>query len=379
MSAHDVPRLEALIEEAQRVLSICNACRYCEGYCAVFPAIERRLAFDEHDVHYLANLCHNCGACLYACQYAPPHEFQLNFPRVLAQVRKETYKRYACPPFLASAFDRNGTIVAIVAMASLAFFLLFAAWYADPARFFSAHTDEQGSFYAVLPHAVMAGVFGAVFAFAMLAIAIGFARFWSDGGERAGEFFGAEPLGSATWETIRLKYLDGGGDGCTYPDQSPSFARRNFHHLTFYGFMLCFAATVVATIYHYAFGWKAPYPLYSLPVVLGTLGGLGLLAGPAGLAWLRYRRDPELADPSQNGMDAGFLILLFLISITGLLLLAFRETRAMGVLLALHLGTVMALFLTLPYGKFVHALYRFAALVRFHVEHKRPPPQIGSE
>jgi ferredoxin len=48
---------------------------------------ERRLVFTEHDVHYLANLCHNCGACLYACQYAPPHEFDLNFPRVLAQVR----------------------------------------------------------------------------------------------------------------------------------------------------------------------------------------------------------------------------------------------------------------------------------------------------
>ena len=76
----EAPRLEQLVEEAQRVLSICNACRYCEGYCAVFPALERRLEFSENDVHYLANLCHNCGACLYACQYAPPHEFQLNFP-----------------------------------------------------------------------------------------------------------------------------------------------------------------------------------------------------------------------------------------------------------------------------------------------------------
>ena len=39
----------------------------------------------------------------------------------------------------------------------------------------------------------------------------------------------------------------------------------------------------------------------------------------------------------------------------------------------------MALFLTLPYGKFVHALYRFAALVRFHIERRRPLPDIGSE
>jgi citrate/tricarballylate utilization protein len=51
----------------------------------------------------------------------------------------------------------------------------------------------------------------------------------------------------------------------------------------------------------------------------------------------------------------------------------------MGVLLATHLGIVLALFLTLPYGKFVHALYRFAALVRFHIERRRPLPNLGTE
>src|SRR3569832_2469674 len=67
----------ALVQEGQRMMSICNACRYCEGYCAVFPALERRLRFDESDLNYLAILCHNCGACYSACQYAPPHEFNL--------------------------------------------------------------------------------------------------------------------------------------------------------------------------------------------------------------------------------------------------------------------------------------------------------------
>jgi citrate/tricarballylate utilization protein len=73
------------------------------------------------------------------------------------------------------------------------------------------------------------------------------------------------------------------------------------------------------------------------------------------------------------------LILLFLTSASGLLLLAFRETRAMGILLAVHLGAVMAFFLTMPYGKFVHGIYRFAALVRFHIERRRPLPEIGGE
>jgi citrate/tricarballylate utilization protein len=70
---------------------------------------------------------------------------------------------------------------------------------------------------------------------------------------------------------------------------------------------------------------------------------------------------------------------LFITGLTGLVLLAVRETRGMGIALAVHLGAVMALFVTLPYGKFVHALYRFAALVRFHIERRRPLPGIGTE
>ena len=379
MPSREAPRLEELVEEAQRVLSICNACRYCEGYCAVFPALERRLEFVESDIHYLANLCHNCGACLYACQYAPPHEFQLNFPRVLAQVRRETYRKYAWPAFLAGAFDRNGVVVSLVLAASFAAVFLFTAHYADPARFFAAWSDAQGSFYAVLPHEVMAGTFGAVFALVLASFALSIARFWPELGAEAPRFVEAPALAKATWDALGLRYLDGGGEGCTYPDERASFARRNFHHLTFYGFLLCFAATSVATLYHYVFGWKAPYPMLSLPVILGTIGGVGLLVGPAGLLWLKRARDPELVDPAQSGMDAGFIALLFLTSLTGLALLFLRESRAMGVLLAAHLGLVLALFATLPYGKFMHALYRFAALVRFHIERRRPVPDIGSE
>ena len=379
MSAASPTRLEELVAEAQRVLSICNACRYCEGYCAVFPALERRLAFDEGDIHYLANLCHNCGSCLYACQYAPPHEFQLNFPRLLAQVRKESYRKYAWPGFLGAAFERNGIVTSLVLAASLALVFLFTAWYASPERLFAAWSDAQGSFYAVLPHSVMAGVFTAVSAFVLVAFLMSFTRFWPDMGEEALEFVKAPSFSSATWDALGLRYLDGGGEGCTYPDARPSFARRTYHHFTFYGFMLCFAATTVATIYHYVFGWKAPYPMYSLPVLLGFFGGVGLIVGPIGLLTLRARRDPQLVDESQGGMDAGFLLLLLLTSVTGLALLFLRETRAMGTLLAIHLGVVLALFLTLPYGKFVHALYRFAALVRFHIERRRPLPEIGSE
>lgn len=61
--------------------------------------------------------------------------------------------------------------------------------------------------------------------------------------------------------------------------------------------------------------------------------------------------------------DAAFLGLLFLVAATGLALLAWRATAAMGLLLTVHLGAVLAFFVLLPYSKFVHAGYRFLALL----------------
>ena len=127
-------------------------------------------------------------------------------------------------------------------------------------------------------------------------------------------------------------------------------------------------------------GQPAPYPVTSLPVLLGTLGGIGLLAGPAGLLWLNLRRNPAHGDPAQRPMDRAFIVLLFATSLTGLALLAWRDSPAMGLLLAVHLGTVMALFLTLPYGKFAHAVYRCAALLKWAIERRQPNRlQLGAD
>ena len=93
--------LSTPLREAARQLTVCNACRYCEGYCAVFPAAELRTAFTAGDVGYLANLCHDCEACYQACMFTEPHEFAINLPRALSEVRAETYARYAWPRLLA--------------------------------------------------------------------------------------------------------------------------------------------------------------------------------------------------------------------------------------------------------------------------------------
>lgn len=361
--AHPMHLTEALTE-ADRLMTVCNSCRYCEGLCAVFPAMEMRRAFGDGDLNYLANLCHSCGACFHDCQFSPPHEFDVNVPRTLAVVRAESYRAYAWPRALAPLFDRNGLAVSLIAALGVAGFLAgFAAWH-DPAVLFGAR-QGPGSFYALMPHNAMALLFGGVFLYAIVALAMGLRAFWKDIGEPAATL--AEP--SSLWQAVKdagqLRYLDGGGAGCTNDSDVPDDNRRFYHHCTFYGFMLCFAATSVATLYHYLLGREAPYPVYDLPVLLGVAGGVGLLIGPAGLLAAKFRREKAMRDEARFGMEVAFLAMLFLTSLTGLGLLAFRETAAMGMLLAIHLGVVFALFLTMPYGKFVHGLYRFAALVRY--------------
>ena len=373
-----IPVLNLDESEVQRQMTICNACRYCEGFCAVFPAMTRRLEFTQADIHYLANLCHNCGACLHACQYAAPHEFDVNIPKAMAKVRLDTYAEYAWPQVMGRLYQRNGLTLALASGGGLALFLCLTLMLMG--NLFTA--IPGGNFYRIFPHNTLALMFGSVFGFAVLALTMGVRRFWRNVSPVATPL----PLKTsaaleATANVAKLKYLDGGhGEGCNNADDQFTLWRRRFHHLTFYGFMLCFAATGVATLFHYLLKWSAPYPIFSLPVMLGIAGGIGLLIGPAGLLWLNLRRNPAHGDENQKPMDRGFIALLFLVSASGLALLAFRETSALGLMLAIHLGLVMAFFLTMPYSKFAHGIFRSAALLKHAIEKRQPNPiKAGSD
>ncbi|GKQ51436.1 tricarballylate utilization 4Fe-4S protein TcuB [Bradyrhizobium sp. Ce-3] len=353
-----------ILQEADRLMTVCNSCRYCEGLCAVFPAMEMRRAFSDGDLNYLANLCHSCGACYSDCQFSPPHEFNVNVPKTLAVARAESYAAYAWPRAFAGAFTRNGLVISLIAALSVAAFIFGFAAINDRGMLTGIHTGP-GAFYKLMPHNAMALLFGLALLYAILALVMGVRAFWRDIGEPIGMTTDAKALLQAVRDAGELRYLDGGGVGCFNEDDHPTDRRKLYHHLTFYGFVLCFAATCVGTLYHYLLAREAPYPWWDLPVVLGTLGGIGLVAGPIGLLSEKWKRDRVLIDEQAMGMDTAFILMLFLTSITGLALLLWRESAAMGPLLALHLGVVFALFITMPYGKFVHGIYRFVALVRY--------------
>ena len=260
-------------------------------------------SFAKDDLAYLANLCHNCGECLYACQYAPPHEFGINVPRTLAEVRLGSYEEYCWPRV---AWPPRSGITAREGCGTAA------------ARIERRAARPGGD----VGRGPLAGRSGRRFLSRRPARRDGRAlRRWPApsprsrlrlAASRAARAFrgpAVDPAvrrserrtGSGLRDALTLRHLHGSGADCTSAEEQRSPWRRWFHHLTMYGFVLCFASTSVAALYHVVFGWRAPYGYGSLPVVLGTLGGAGLLIGPAGLFALRRRRDPALAIRRRTG------------------------------------------------------------------------------
>jgi citrate/tricarballylate utilization protein len=352
-----------LLAEAQRQLGICNACRYCEGYCATFPALEARAPYEASDVAYLANLCHDCGACVQACMYTTPHEFAVDIRTLLSDVRHESYAAHAWPRQLASLFSRGWKTFAATTVVGACVALAIALG-AEGGSAFARHTGDR-SFYRVVPYWLLLLASFAVSGWALAVLVGGFRSFVRASGR------GRRSWLRALDDAARLVWLRGGGDGCYYPSPTrTSGLRRWLHGALFYGVLLAFAATIVAAIFQDGLGDDPPYPLASLPVVLGLAGGAGMVAGATGLLLLKPASRVG-ARPAARALDYAFLVALELAAGTGIALLAVRTTVAMGSVLIVHLTAVYALFLSAPYGKFVHGVYRLAALVVFRGEHAR--------
>ncbi len=360
-------RTTEAIKAARRALEICNACRFCDGYCVLFQVLKLRRAFSSADLGYLANLCHNCRNCYYACQYAPPHEFAINLPRRFAQIRLETYEEYVWPRPLAIVFRHNGLVVSVTSALCIAVTLILTIGLQAPQEPLSPHLGSD-AYYAIIPWKIMVCVAGTALGLSLVSLTVSVFRFWRDSNGQVAKTHNFRAFLTALCDALTLRHLGGAGHGCNDKDASFSWARRRLHHAMFYGLALCFGATAIATIYDHILGWPAPYPLLSLPVILGTGGGLGMVIGTGGLIWIKLIGDPTPTALNVLGADYALLSLLLLVAASGLLLLVFRETAAMSVLLAIHLGIVLSLFLLLPYSKFVHGGYRAAALLHAAVE-----------
>jgi citrate/tricarballylate utilization protein len=362
-------RLTFLADEAVRQLNVCNACRYCEGLCAVFPALERRTVLEAGDVTQLANLCHDCRACFDACMYAPPHEWAINIPQALSAVRVDDYRRLVWPsrvPRIMAGWAGlfSGAALATVLVFGLA--VAHAGWSG-----LIAGSGEAKSPYGIVPYAGLLVLMILACGYSVVVSAAAGWRYWTTV-RQPGPRVSAADLGRAMWYAATLRYLRGGGGECYYPeDELPSAGRRRLHGLVAYGFGLCLVSTIAAGILQDLLGDQPPYPWLSVPVIAGTVGGIGLLVGCAGLIALKTRSSQVTSVAAMTVKDYGLLVALAFLALSGLATLLTRSTPAYGPVLLVHLAAIVLAFASAPYSKLVHVVFRFAALVEDCAERSR--------
>jgi citrate/tricarballylate utilization protein len=359
------------LSEADRQFSLCNACRYCEGLCAVFPAMELRTGFEAGDIMYLASLCHDCQACLDVCPFSPPHEFAIDIPAIMSRARSATFAHYARPKALWRLLNRPPVLFA-AAGAALALFAAIALTSRGASQIVERHSGPN-AFYQVIPliWLLIGGIVASVLATG--AILAGALRFLSD--IRRGIVPSVSPrtYARAVTDALLLRNLSGGGGGCDARTRGTPVSRRLLHHLVFYGFTMMFLSTVSAAIEQDILGIRPPYPLFSVPVILGLIGGTGTAAGCLAFIRIGMRHAGAAKLPEARRLDRSFTTTLLVATVTGVLTLVLRATPAMGIVLLIHLAALSVLFITLPYSKFVHWVYRYIALVHSHTERPQSP------
>ncbi len=80
-----------LREELRRVFDICHGCRLCFNLCPSFPTLLDAVDGHDGDVAAMSDAeqdkvvdeCYQCKLCYLKCPYVPPHEWELDFPRLM--------------------------------------------------------------------------------------------------------------------------------------------------------------------------------------------------------------------------------------------------------------------------------------------------------
>jgi citrate/tricarballylate utilization protein len=271
----------------------------------------------------------------------------------------QTYERYSWPNVFARML-RSGWIAPVVIGALV---LVAIAALGGPANLVTRHIGP-GAFYAVVPYLALVVPALVVSLWGLFVILAGAREFARDVALARGHSLNWAALAKATVQALNLQYLKGGGAGCYYPRRRGSSARRRLHGCVFWGFLAAFVSTTLAAIEQDVLHLLPPYEIASAPVLFGIVGGALMVVGCTGLLVLKPQSDPIPTSDSMRAMDYAFLVILDLVAITGMLTLVLRGTSLVGLVFSTHLAVLGALYVTAPYGKFVHFVYRYIALIK---------------
>jgi CitB-like protein len=337
---HDLSKRTALA-----ALALCNACGYCRGYCPVFDQSRQRPTLEAADLVHLAFLCHDCGACLDACQYAPPHTFAIDIRRSLGHLRDSAYHSLGIPRWAEGFFGRVWSVRRLLVGAGPAA--------AGIAIVQSTAVPHSGNFATLISSVALAVIAGSLFLWSIIWTWYRAYVFWRQiGGSNRfpARYIPAAILRGTTWRY----YASSTGRCSSAPGRSS--LRSWCHRGLLLGMVSCFLATLAGALQRYAFNVVPPYPYQSVPVALGLIGGIFMSAGATGLIYSRRVR-------RSSGKDDTYLTVeLLAVGMSGLILLMLREAPIGIFLLYLHLILVADLFLRAPFSHLLHGPFRVMSI-----------------
>ena len=89
-----------LEEETNRIYDICDGCRRCFNLCPSFNTLFDCIDEYESDIskvtaadyEQVEKECYYCKLCYNHCPYTPPHQYEIDFPRLMATWKKQRVK-----------------------------------------------------------------------------------------------------------------------------------------------------------------------------------------------------------------------------------------------------------------------------------------------
>jgi quinone-modifying oxidoreductase subunit QmoC len=299
-------------------------------------------------------LCHQCNDCSIRCpRDARPGD-------VMQAIRGLVIERVGAPAFMARLVGAARTTWPLLVG------LPIVLWIALVFAVNAFQTRTPLIYGDLVPHWLIYLVFFPAFGLAALAAALGARRVWAawgEGVERRGSL-GSALVGVAVEVLVHRRFR-----------RCESERRRTSGHLALLtGFLGAAATSGLVVVAMYGFGEEVPLPQVHVFKILGNASAVALLVGVGVLLYHRFggarRGVPQAYDVFFLGLVAG-------LTVTGIGAEVGRYFFPpwLAVLTYLcHLGMVLSLFLTFPYSKFAHALYRTLAMAheRLVVPEKAP-------
>ncbi|MEM0134478.1 MAG: tricarballylate utilization 4Fe-4S protein TcuB [Thermoplasmatales archaeon] len=355
------------IEESERQYMICNACRHCEGFCPVWDAMERRNFLEAKDIKFFSYLCHDCRDCFYACPYSEPHEFGLNIPKMNSTVRYQIHSEMAWPRIASSAVNHSYLVTSVIFVISIVSLFLISIAQNGFSSLFAIHP----SFYNVISYSVMDDAGLALGFYIIIMWIIQGLSFWASIGGKRYDLLNIRSNAISVYEVISHKWFKGGGVGCDYPLEHGTKTRMFYHSAMFFGFLSAFVATAIAAYFQRVLAINPPYSFLSEPVFFGVIGGLLMILGGSGFLYMKQHSEKDKADFRMLRSDYLVIVMLIIISITGLTTLLLRSSSIMAIVLIIHLSLVATLFAIVPFSKMNHIIFRYLALLKNNVENRK--------